>query len=77
MAEFAGFAAENLALMEDLPDVIDWDDEKFESSKKKLGKALKKRIDRYFGEYRLEQDRDDAHAKVARWCVKKCGGCGV
>jgi putative DNA primase/helicase len=77
VAEFTGFASTNPVLMEALPDVIDWDPEKFDSSKKRLGKALKKRIDRHFGEYRLEQGQRNTDAKVARWCVKKYGVYGV
>lgn len=38
--------------------------------RRKLGKALARRVDVRFGDLRLERASDDAHSKVSRWRVR-------
>ncbi len=56
-------------LLNVLPESVGWDKEDLDSSKKKLGKALKKHASRIYGGYRLERGETDTHANVARWKV--------
>jgi hypothetical protein len=72
----AGFLSANPAenpLLQTLPESVEWDADKLDPSRKRLGKALKKRAFRVYGQFRLERGSGDAHSKVASWRVKLCG----
>ena len=65
---------DNPALRESLPESLFWNPDKLDASKKKLGHALKKRIDRPYSGYRLTRADMDSHTKTARWYVKEVAG---
>lgn len=74
IAESCGFAAglnsQNESLFSVLPDEVGWDETRQDSSRKKLGKALKKHVNRIHGYFRLEQGEKDVHANSMTWKVR-------
>ena len=74
VAEVAGSCEAITRIKEALPESLPYTSEEGSAFRKKLGNALRKRRDRIYGEYKLEQAKPDSHAKVARWCVKHVAG---
>jgi hypothetical protein len=74
VAELAGSCETIPRIKEALPESLPYLPEDGAGFRKKLGNAMKKRRDRVYSEYKLEQAKPDSHAKVARWSVKSVAG---
>lgn len=76
VADFWVVAQTKPPLSEAIPESVEWDTEKLNSSKKKLGNALKKRVDRIYSGYRLERFSKASRGHIVLWKVSLLGGSG-